>query len=94
MIISAKHGLVSPSETLEPYDKVLKTKRDIEDIKPNVIENLKKILPNYNKIIVIAGEKYRKTIESIIDSRFEIVTAAARPLLQEIYLKNTNKNIL
>ena len=75
MIISAKHGLVSPSQILEPYDKVLKTKKDIEHIRPNVIENLKKILPGYDKVIVIAGIKYRKTIESIIDSRFEIITA-------------------
>lgn len=75
VIISARYGLISPSEVMKPYDKVLKTKEDIESIKPQVVSALSKILPEYKRIIVICGKNYRKTIEQLVDGRFEIVTS-------------------
>jgi hypothetical protein len=70
VIISAKYGLLFPNEVIEGYEKVLKSKKDIEAIRPFVEEKLRKILNNYEKIVVIAGENYVKTLENIIDDRF------------------------
>ena len=73
VIISAKYGLLSPEEGIEGYEKFLKTKRDIEEIKPKVIPKLKKIIPNYNYILVMAGENYREVIRELIDNRFILI---------------------
>ena len=70
VIISAKYGLLFPGEVIEGYEKVLKSKKDIKAIRPIVEEKLKKILNNYDKIVVIAGENYVKTLENLIDDRF------------------------
>jgi hypothetical protein len=70
VIISAKYGLLFPDEVIEGYEKVLKNKKDIEAIRPLVEEKLRKILNNYDRIVVIAGENYIKTLENLIDDRF------------------------
>ena len=70
VIISAKYGLLWPEEEIEGYEKFLKTKRDIEEIKPKVIPKLQKIIPNYDRILVIAGENYREVVRELIDDRF------------------------
>jgi hypothetical protein len=70
VIISAKYGLLFPNEVIEGYEKVLKSKKDVEAIRPIVEEKLRKILNNYDRIVVIAGENYVKTLENLIDDRF------------------------
>jgi hypothetical protein len=75
IIVSAKHGLVSPSQVLNPYEKVLRNRSDIGAIQPAVVASLKRMLPAYDKVIVICGKKYREAISPVIDSRFEIMTA-------------------
>jgi len=70
VIISAKYGLLFPNENIEGYEKVLKSKKDIEAIRPLVEEKLRNILNNYDRIVVIAGENYVKTLENLIDDRF------------------------
>ena len=70
VIISAKYGLLFPEEVIEGYEKFLKTKRDIEEIKPKVIPKLKEIIPNYDRILVIAGKNYREVVRELIDDRF------------------------
>ena len=73
VIISAKYGLVSPDEEIEGYEKFLKTKHDQKEIMPKVIPKLSKIISNYDKILVIAGQKYRKIIEDLMDERFFVL---------------------
>ena len=73
VIISAKYGLLFPDEEIEGYEKVLKTKKDIETIRPIVEGKLRSVLNNYDKIIVIAGSNYLKTLRGVIDKRFFVV---------------------
>jgi len=73
VIISAKYGLVFPNDIIKGYEKVLQTKEDIKNIQSLVEEKLKPILGNYDKILVIAGEKYRKVLQYLWDERFIIV---------------------
>jgi hypothetical protein len=73
VIISAKYGLLLPEEIIEGYEKVLRTREDIEAIRPLVEQRLKPLLTNYEKIVVIAGKKYRKILSNLWDDRFFIV---------------------
>ena len=70
VIISAKYGLLFPEEEIEGYEKVLKTKKDIEEVKLKVIPKLKKIITDYDNIIVIAGKNYREVIKELVDDKF------------------------
>ncbi|MEM2506502.1 MAG: tRNA-guanine transglycosylase DpdA [Nitrososphaeria archaeon] len=70
VIISAKYGLVFPEEIIEGYEKVIQTKEDVEDIRSIVEKKLKPILQNYEKIVIIAGEKYREILRNLWDERF------------------------
>ncbi|MEM5867738.1 MAG: tRNA-guanine transglycosylase DpdA [Candidatus Aenigmatarchaeota archaeon] len=70
VIISAKYGLLFPDEEIEGYEKVLKTRKDVDVIRPVVEERLKKILDKYEKVVVIAGTNYLKTLENVLDDRF------------------------
>ncbi|MEM3442937.1 MAG: hypothetical protein QXM86_03675, partial [Candidatus Bathyarchaeia archaeon] len=63
-------GLLFPDERIEGYEKVLKTRKDIDVIRPVVEERLKKILDKYEKVVVIAGANYLKTLENVVDNRF------------------------
>jgi hypothetical protein len=69
-IISAKYGLVLPEEMIEGYEHVLRTEDDIKSIQSNVERKLAQLLRKYDKIIVIAGEKYRKVLHNLWDDRF------------------------
>ena len=70
VIISAKYGLLFPEEHIEGYEKMLKTKKDIEEIRPEVEACLKTILDKYDKIILMMGSKYIRVLERVIDDRF------------------------
>jgi len=70
VIISAKYGLLFPDDEIEGYEKVLKTKKDVDAIRPIVEERLRKILDKYDKVVVIAGINYLKTLENVVDDRF------------------------
>jgi len=70
VIISAKYGLLFPEEKTEGYEKILKTKKDIEEIRPKVEVRLKKVLDKYDKVILMMGSYYIRVLERIIDDRF------------------------
>jgi len=73
VIISAKYGLLFPDDVIEGYEKVLRTKEDIEAMQPMVEKKLKPLLKNYEKILVIAGEKYRAVLQNLWDERFIVI---------------------
>ncbi|MCD6371623.1 MAG: hypothetical protein J7L39_02785, partial [Candidatus Aenigmarchaeota archaeon] len=75
VIISAKYGLLFPEEVIEGYEKFLKTKKDIEEIKPKVIPKLKEIIPSYEYVLVIAGKNYREVLRNLIDEKFIFIKA-------------------
>ena len=70
VIISAKYGLIFPDEVIEGYEKVIRTKEDIENIRSLVEERLRPLLKNYDKIVVIAGKRYREVLKNLWDERF------------------------
>jgi len=70
VILSAKYGLLFPEDEIKGYEKFLKYKRDINEVKPKIIPKLKEIIIHYDYILVIAGKKYREILDEIIDDRF------------------------
>ena len=91
VIISAKYGLLFPEDPIKGYEKVLQTKEDIKKIQPLVEEKLKPILENYEKIVVIAGEEYRKVLQNLWDERFIAVKSKGYGDLCSIVKKATPK---
>jgi len=75
VIISAKYGLLFPDELVEGYEKVLRSKADIESLQPAVEDRLKEIIDRYDQIVVIAGMTYRMVLENIWDDRFVYLKA-------------------
>ena len=75
-IISAKYGVLHPDEPIEGYDLQLKTKFDIENIRPDVERKLKKWISPYDTIVVIAGVNYRKVLSNLTDKRFVFIKSA------------------
>ena len=73
VIISAKYGLVFPDEEIQGYEKFLKSKQDVENVKTKVLPKLSKILSNYDRFLVVAGQKYRRVIQSLMDERFFVL---------------------
>jgi len=76
MILSAKYGLVSPDEVIEGYERTLRTTDGVDAIRQKVNEQLSKILPQFEKVLVIAGEMYRKLLRDLSDERFVYVRAS------------------
>jgi hypothetical protein len=74
-IISAKYGLLLPNEQIEGYEKMLKNRKDVEEVRPKVEERLKEMLNRYDKVIVIAGSNYLRVLEGLADERFSHVKA-------------------
>jgi len=70
LIISAKYGLLHPDDVIEGYEMVLKTKEDVERIRPQVEEKLRPLLERYDKVVVIAGKQYREVLKNLWDERF------------------------
>lgn len=73
VIISAKYGLVIPDENISGYEKVLRTNEDVENIRSTVETKLKPIIDEYDKIVVIAGDKYRRVLSNLLDARFNSI---------------------
>lgn len=70
VIISAKYGLLFPDQIIDGYDQVIRTRGDIERLKPIVERELRKVIKKYDKIVVIAGAKYRDVLVGLWDDRF------------------------
>lgn len=73
VIVSAKYGLLHPEDVVEGYENVLRTNDDVARIKPRVSDRLIEILAEFDKILVIAGKRYRDVLEDVWDERFMYV---------------------
>jgi len=94
IIISAKYGLVCPDQEIEGYEKVLRTKADVEAIRDGVEQKLKSILPSYDKILVIAGSKYREVLRNLWDDRFITVKSRGYGDLCSILQQSQKRSLL
>jgi hypothetical protein len=96
VIISAKYGLLHPDDVIEGYEMVLKTKEDVERIRPQVEEKLRPILEKYDKVVVIAGKQYREVLKNLWDERFIAIKSKGYGDLCSIVSKATvqEKSIL
>jgi len=67
-ILSAKHGLVEPTEILEPYEETLNTKsrRERDDWANRVWASLRRLLKPDDRITILAGERYRERLVPLI----------------------------
>jgi queuine/archaeosine tRNA-ribosyltransferase len=70
IIISAKYGVLHPAESINGYEMQLRTRLDVEKIRPEVEQKLRNILSSYDRIVVIAGENYRRVLVNLLDDRF------------------------
>ncbi len=70
VIISAKYGLILPDDIIGGYEKALRTKEDVKNIQSQVEERLRPLLKDYERIVVIAGKKYREVLQDLWDDRF------------------------
>ena len=70
-ILSAKYGLVDPNETIESYEKTLKTMRAGErrEWARGVLEAFAPILPGVKSVTFLAGKAYREHLEPELRSR-------------------------
>jgi len=63
-ILSAKYGLLSPDQVIEPYEKTL-TKMGVRERKSwanNVMSDLAKIVTHSDEVVFLAGVKYRENL--------------------------------
>lgn len=88
-IISAKHGLLFPNEIVEGYDELLKTKRDVEEIRDRVESRLVPILPKYDRVLFIGGEMYTEVLRNIWTSRFVTLKSRGYADMTSMLIKST-----
>jgi len=65
-IISAKYGLVTPDQKLEPYDLQIQNTGDVDRVQKLALPELHKIWGEYGRVVVIMGKQYRKVINPIL----------------------------
>ena len=69
-IISAKYGLITSDKKINYYNAKLKNTDDIENLKPKVIPKLNDIINNYDKILLLMGNDYKRIIEPVVNEKF------------------------
>lgn len=96
VIISAKYGVLHPLDTINGYEMQLKTRLDGENIRPDVERKLQAMISPYDKIVVIAGESYRRVLKNILDKRFVFIKTRGIGDLVSVVgraIPNKNKNL-
>ncbi|MCY3810549.1 MAG: hypothetical protein OXH15_01980 [Gammaproteobacteria bacterium] len=83
-ILSAKYGLVHPDDVIEPYEKTLVAMRAAErrNWAGTVLEALEPCLAEADRVVFLAGERYRELLEPSLRSRGIVVDVPMRGLSQ------------
>src|SRR5688572_2159875 len=70
-ILSAKHGLLKPTDKIHPYDMTLNnmSKEDRQTWAENVFNEFVKVISKNDEIVFLAGENYREFLEKKIIER-------------------------
>jgi hypothetical protein len=74
-ILSAEYGLVSPDQVLAPYERTLNTMRKAERDAwaTRVKAQMETSLPAADRIVVLAGQRYRESLMDFLRQRAETV---------------------
>ena len=74
-ILSAKYGLLSPEEIIEPYNQTLNKMpaRERRHWAAGVLADLKPILLSIDRVEIFAGKRYREFMEDILRQNVEVV---------------------
>ena len=74
-ILSAEYGLLSPDDMTAPYDQTLNDMKDKarRDWAERVKKEMDRGLPAAEKVVILAGEKYRENIMHYLDCRFACI---------------------
>lgn len=74
-ILSAEYGLVDPDTIIAPYEKTLNTMgvRERREWAKGVIEQLTTRLPDCEKIVILAGARYREFLMDYLRTRADRV---------------------
>jgi hypothetical protein len=74
-ILSAEHGLVPPKRILAPYERTLNTMRkpDREAWAAGVKAEMEKLLPAADRIVLLAGVRYREFLMDYLRQRAKTV---------------------
>lgn len=67
-ILSAKYGLLNANQIIEPYDQIIKSKKDIQELQKKIRSKFSNLLENYNEIILFMGKKYRMVFSQYLDN--------------------------
>lgn len=88
-ILSAKHGLVAPEETLEPYDLCLEqlTKPQQEVWAKKVTERIVILSPPPGEIVILAGSLYGNYLAAMLSTRGYRISKPLKGLSQGHRLK-------
>jgi hypothetical protein len=70
-ILSAEHGLLDPDAVISPYERTLNRMgvRDRRAWAAKVIEQMERSLPRSDRIVVLAGERYREGLMDYLRGR-------------------------
>ncbi len=81
-ILSAEHGFVSPEQILAPYERTLNTMRKSERQAwaARVIDQMKTSLPVADRIVVLAGVRYREFLMDYLRERANLVEVPMKGL--------------
>lgn len=94
-ILSAKYGLLSPTEIITPYDQTLNnaSAKDIKEWSQNVYSKLITYNPTY--IDFYAGEKYRKYLIPLLEQKGVMCNVPLKGLGigQQMQFYNQNRGI-
>jgi hypothetical protein len=74
-ILSAQHGLLDPHTHTAPYEKTLNamSARERRDWARRVVEQMETRLPRADRVVVLAGERYRQHLLDYLRKRFSTV---------------------
>ncbi len=75
-ILSAEHGLVSPKQVLEPYEKTLNAMKVAErrEWARRVQAQIEFVMPNAVEVVIFAGARYRECLEPWLRRRYATVS--------------------
>ncbi len=74
-ILSAKHGLMKPGQQVDPYDLTLNDMRVSErrSWAQGVVAQMERALPPVDRVVVLAGQKYREFLMDWLTRRAPVV---------------------
>ena len=91
-ILSAKHGLLSPDEMIEPYDMSLNNmpREECQLWAEKVKQQMDTHLPDADKVVILAGKRYFEYLLPYLEKRFAAVDIPMKGLGQGEQLRWLN----